>query len=81
MSLAGWFEYVLVVKTKDRFSNDEAHIIFEERVYIEGFNQFFNQYKPSILFVGHRQTVKKQIRRRKMRRLIRFSTDCLQKFL
>ena len=34
-------------------------------------------YKPSVLFVGHRQTVKTQIRRRRMRRLIRISTICL----
>ena len=33
------------------------------------------------LFVGHGQTVQNQIRRRKTRRLIRFSTVCLQKFL
>ena len=32
-------------------------------------------------FVGHWQTVQNQIRRRKMRCLIRFSTVCLQKFL
>ena len=32
-------------------------------------------------FVGHWQTVQNQVRRRKTRRLIRFSTVCLQKFL
>ena len=38
-----------------------------------------NPYKPSVLFVGHRQTVQNQMRRRKMRCLIRFlSTICLQ---
>ena len=40
----------------------------------------FNPYKPSVLFVGHQQTVQNQIRRRKTRRLIRFSTVYLQKF-
>ena len=40
-----------------------------------------NLYMPSILFVGHRQTVKTQIRRRRMRHLIRVSTVCLQKAL
>ena len=29
-------------------------------------------YKPSVLFVRHKQTVQNQIRRRKMRRRIRF---------
>ena len=39
-------------------------------------------YKPTIvLFVGHRQTAQNQIRRHKMRRLIRFSTVCKHKFL
>ena len=37
--------------------------------------------KPSVLYVGHRQSVQNQIRRRKTRRLITFSTVCLQKFL
>ena len=45
------------------------------------FNVLFNPYKPSALFVGNRQTVENQIRRRKTQRLIRFSTGCLQKFL
>ena len=40
----------------------------------------FNPYKPCILFVGHRQTMQNHIRRRKFRRLIRFSTVCKQKF-
>ena len=37
-----------------------------------------NPFKPSVLFVGYRQTVPNQIRRSKMWRLIRFSTVCLQ---
>ena len=43
----------------------------------------FNPFKPSVLFVGHWQTVQNQIRRRKMRHLIKFSTvayRCLLKF-
>ena len=40
-----------------------------------------NSYNPGCLFVGHRQTVQKQIRRHNMWRLIRFSTVSLQKFL
>ena len=35
-------------------------------------------YKPSVLFVGHGQTVQTQIRHRIMRCLIRVSTVCLQ---
>ena len=41
----------------------------------------FNPYKLRILFVGHRQTVQSQTRRRKTRRLIRLSTIWLQTFL
>ena len=37
-----------------------------------------NPLEPSVLFVGHRQTVQTQIRRHRMRRLIRVSTVCLQ---
>ena len=33
-------------------------------------------YRPSLLFVGHRQTVQTQVRRRKMWHLIRVSTVC-----
>ena len=40
-----------------------------------------NPTKPSDLFVGHRQTVQTKIRRRRMRRLIRVSTVCLQKII
>ena len=36
-----------------------------------------NQFKPSILFVGHMQTVVTKTRRRTMLRLIRVSTVCL----
>ena len=44
---------------------------------------FFNEdgFKPSVLFVGHRQTVQTQIRRRILRRLIRVSTVCSQNVL
>ena len=45
------------------------------------YQAWLTHYKPGILFVGHRQTVLTQIRRRKLRRLIRVSTDCLQKRL
>ena len=41
----------------------------------------FNPHKPSVLFVGHRQTAQTQIRHRRMQRLIRFSTVCLQNVL
>ena len=40
-----------------------------------------NQLKPSVLFVGHMQTVDIQTRRRTIRRLIRVSTVCLQNVL
>ena len=36
-----------------------------------------NQFKPSVLFAGHMQTVDTQTRRRTMRRLIGVSTVCL----
>ena len=39
------------------------------------------QYEPSFLFVGHWPTAQTQIKRRKMRRLIRVSTVCLQNVL
>ena len=35
-------------------------------------------YKPRVLFVGHKETVQTQTRRRRTRRLIRVSTICLQ---
>ena len=38
-------------------------------------------YKPSVLFVRHRQTVQTQIRRRRTQRLIRVFTVCLQNIL
>ena len=41
----------------------------------------FNPYKPSVLFMGHRETEKTQIRRRRTRRLIRVSTVYLQNIL
>ena len=41
----------------------------------------FNQYKPSILFVGHMQTVQIQIRCCRMQHLTRVSTICLQNVL
>ena len=41
----------------------------------------FNLYKPSVLLMGHRQTAQNQTRRRRSRRLVRFSTVCSQKVL
>ena len=40
-----------------------------------------NQFKPSVLFVGHMQIVDTQTRRRTIPRLIRVSTVCLQNVL
>ena len=54
---------------------------------VQVLNVMFNPYKHSVLFVGHRQTVHTQLRRRRMRclirtrRLIKVSTDCLQNVL
>ena len=45
------------------------------------YSKMFNPYKPSVLFVDHRQTVQDKIKRRKTLRLIRFFTVCKQKFL
>ena len=41
---------------------------------------WLNPFKPSVLFVGHRQTAQTQIRRHITWRLIRVSTVCKQKF-
>ena len=38
-------------------------------------------YKSSVLFVGHRQTVQTQIRRHRTRRLIRVSIVSIHNFL
>ena len=40
-----------------------------------------NPYKHTVSFLGHRQTVKTQIRRHRTRRLVRVFTVCLQKFI
>ena len=40
-----------------------------------------NQFKPSVLFMGHRQTVHEQIRHRIMRCLVWIFTVCLQDVL
>ena len=42
---------------------------------------YINPYTPSLLFVGHRQTVQNQIRCCKTWHLIRFSTICLKNVL
>ena len=43
--------------------------------------KLLNPYKPSVVFIGHRQTVQSQIRRRRTRRLIRVFTVCWQEYL
>ena len=50
------------------------------RVFTKG-GVNLKQYKPSIPFLGHRQTVLTQIRCRRMWRLIRVCTVCLKEFL
>ena len=53
----------------------------QQRVFgIRGI-RFINPFSPSVLFVGHEQTVQTQIRRRKTRGLIRVSTVSLQNVL
>ena len=51
-----------------------------EYIYIMNLYKFaaslINPYKPSVLFVGHRQTMQNQNRRRRTRHLIKFSTIC-----
>ena len=71
----GWSVPLLFTNPKNRFSPVEAHIDEAHIIY------YLNPYKPSVLFVGHQQTVQNQIRCRKMLRLIWFSTFCKQKFL
>ena len=41
----------------------------------------FNPFKPSVLYVGHWQTLQNQIRHHTTRYLIMFSTVCLHRFL
>ena len=51
------------------------------RAYMNGsYERYANAYKPSIILIGHTciQAVQTQIRRHRMRRLIRVSTVCLQ---
>ena len=61
---------------------EEAHSIFIPLLPLACLMlSVLNSNKPCVLFVGHRQTVKIQIRRRKTRRLIRVFTVCLQNVL
>ena len=45
------------------------------------FLSMFNPFKPSVIFVGHKQTAQTQIRRHRLWRLIRVSTVCLHNAL
>ena len=51
------------------------------RFNIVSFVTKLNTYKPGVLFVGYKQTVQTQLRRRKTRRLIRVSTVFLKNVL
>ena len=56
---------------------EQCHKIIEHICFsINGVKNSVNPYKPSVPFVGLRQTVQTQIRRRTMRRLVRISTIC-----
>ena len=54
---------------------DQCIISKEHRLFPGRPQEHINPYKPSVFFVGHRQTVQTQIRRCKTRHLIRVSTD------
>ena len=49
------------------------HLFHEIPNYLD----MINPFKPSVLYVRHRQAMQTQIRRRTTRRLIRVSTVCL----
>ena len=60
-------------KTRPRTLNNYIYIFFLLLKFC-----IPNPYKPSVLFMGRRQTVQTLIRRHVLRRLIRVSTVCLQ---
>ena len=75
----------LAVNACKNWFEKKAQIVLRSIIKSHSLTICFNFYiypnKPSVLFVGHKQTVQNLIRRHKMWRLIRFSTGCLQKFL
>ena len=54
---------------------------YQQTTKVAASKEIFNPYKPSVIFVGHRQTVQTQFRRRRTQHLIRVSTVCLQTVL
>ena len=59
---------------------EEFLLFFPSQTYAKYAKEqdWINPYKPGVHFVGHRQKVQTQIRRRRTRRLIRIFTICLQ---
>ena len=74
--------YNFLTLCNDIHNKDVAYIIkfnfFMPKILFQSNN---NPYKPSVLFVRHRQTVQTQTRRRTTQRLIRASTVCFQNVL
>ena len=75
--LALIFYVILFHKLFKKFQIDWMKIRPEIYLRLKGVSHF-NPYKPSVFFVGHRQTMQTQIRHRMMRCLIRIFTVCLQ---
>ena len=68
---AVWSVPLLFAYDKNRFSYKVAHLVLSITWH----------YKPSVPFLGYRQTVQTLIRRRRTWHLIRIFTVCLQEFL
>ena len=54
---------------------------YQQKTKVAASKEIVNTYKPSILFVGHRQTVQTQFRLKRTLCPIRVSTICLQNVL
>ena len=78
-SIAGFVNFCFV-KLKQNLRTTGTCICYEEEglaAMMEPGSQF-NPHKPSVPFLGHRQTVQTQTRRHRMWRLIRVFTICYQ---
>ena len=58
-------------------NNDNSYFYKNYRLSFQWVPYYLNPYKPSVFFVGHRQTVQTQIRRHRTWRMIRVFTVCL----
>ena len=90
LGTGSWYKSILVHLPKRKWISPGNAIITDPRPIhgtvrkrhrAQTVTMQLNPYKPSVLFVAHRQIVQNQTRRRKTRRLIRFLTVCLHKFI